>query len=200
MHKYTIVAEALLKQHKYEEAADFLKSLVGKSKISHKNRIFDCLIQGICSYNRDPERGLSLFKDFFKMDAVVPSSRTFCLLISCFSRAGKMDRVIDLLEFMSDDKIKYHFDNFVCSSVIRGFMRIGEPELAVRFYETALNSGTLTPNAVTCTTVLSAYYKLGDVDSVSHLVTWMEKYKLAFDVVFYSTWMHGCFMDGLVYI
>lgn len=196
---HTIVAEALLKQHKYEEAADFLKSLVGKSKISHKNRIFDCLIQGICTYNRDPERGLSLFKDFFKLDVVVPSSRTFCLLTSCFSRAGKMDRVIDLLEFMSDDKIKYPFDNFVCSSVIQGFMRIGEPELAVRFYETALKSGTLTPNAVTCTTVLSAYYKLRDVHSVSHLVTWMEKYKLAFDVVFYSTWMHGCFMDGLLY-
>lgn len=172
---------------------------MGKSKILHKNQIFDSLIQGICSYNRDPERGLSLFKDVLKMEAVFPSSRTFYLLISCFSRMGKMDRVIDLLELMSDDKFKYSFDNYVCSSVIFGFMRIGEPEHAVGFYETAVKSGYLTPNAVTCTAILSAYYNLRDVDSVSHLATWMQNNNLVFDVVFYSNWMYGCLTEGLIY-
>ncbi|XP_042039352.1 pentatricopeptide repeat-containing protein At5g57250, mitochondrial-like [Salvia splendens] len=196
---HTIYTEALLEQHKYEEAADILKTLTGKSSILHKNQIFNTLIQGICSYNRDPERGLSILKDFLKMDAVVPSSRTFCLLICCFSRMGKMDRVIDLLEVMSGDKFKFPFDNYVCSSVILGFVRIGESEHAVGFYETALKSGSLTPNAVTCTTVLSAYCKLRDVNNVSHLVTWMESNKLPLDVVFYSTWMHGCLMEGMIY-
>nr|AYM00671.1 pentatricopeptide repeat protein [Salvia miltiorrhiza] len=199
VHTRTIFTEALLKQHKYEEVADILKNLTGKSNFLHKNRIFNSLIQGICSYNRDPERGLSLFKDFVKRDAVVPSSRTFCSLISCFSRMGKMDRVIDLLEFMSDDKFKYPFDNYVCTSVMLGFVKTGEPELAVGFYETALKSGSLTPNVVTCTTVLSAYCQLRDVDNVSHLVTWMESNKLALDVVFYTTWMYGCLMEGLIY-
>ncbi|KAH6807559.1 hypothetical protein C2S51_028667 [Perilla frutescens var. frutescens] len=111
---------------------------------------------------------------------------------------GKMDRVIDLLELMSDDKFKYPFNNYVCSSVIFGFMRIGEPELAVGFYETAVKSDSLMPNVITCTTVLSAYCKLRDVDNVSQLVTWMENNKLAFDVVFYSEWMYGCLMEGLI--
>lgn len=196
---HTIFTEALLKLHKYEEAADFLKTLAGESKILRQNRIFDSLIQGICSYNRDPERGFLLLKDFSKMDAVFPSSRTFCLLICCFSRTGKMDRVIDLLKLMWDDNFKYPFDNYVCSSVIFGFMRIGEPELAVGFYETAVKSGSLMPNVVTCTAILSAYCKLRDVDNVSQLVSWMENNKLAFDVVFYSEWMYGCLIEGLIY-
>lgn len=196
---HTIFTEALLKENKYQEAADFLKTLVGKSKIFHKNRVLDSLVQGICTYNQDPEKGLSLLKDFLKIDAVFPSSRAFCVLICCFSKMGKMDRVIDLLELMSDDKFKYPFDNYVCSSVISGFVRIEEPELAVGFYETAVRSGSLTPNTVTCTTVLTAYCKLRDIDKVSHLVTWMENNELAFDVVFYSNWIYGCFTEGLIY-
>ncbi|GFP89207.1 pentatricopeptide repeat-containing protein at5g57250 mitochondrial [Phtheirospermum japonicum] len=112
---------------------------------------------------------------------------------------GKMDRVIDLLELMSGDKFKYPFDNFVCSSVISGFLRIGEPELAVGFYENAVKSGLLRPNVVTCTTVVSAYCKLRNLDKVSDLVAWMENNELGFDVVFYSNWIYGCFSEGLVH-
>ncbi|KAI3447323.1 hypothetical protein Pfo_003988 [Paulownia fortunei] len=196
---HTIYTKALLKENKYEEAADFLKNLVGKSKIFHKNRVFDSLVQGLCTFNQDPERGLSLLKDFLKIDGVFPSSRTFCLLICCFSTMGKMDRVINLLELMSDDKLKYPFDNYVCSAVISGFVRIGEPELAVGFYEAAVKSGSLTPNTVTCTTVVTAYSKLRNMDKVSDLVAWMENNKLVFDVVFYSNWVYGYFSEGLIY-
>lgn len=103
---------------------------------------------------------------------------------------GKMDRVIDLLELMSHDKFKYPFDNYVCTSVISGFLRIGEPELAVGFYQTAIKSSSFTPNTVTCTTLLTAYCRLRDVNNVSHLVAWMENNELAFDVVFYSNWIY----------
>ncbi|KAK6126552.1 hypothetical protein DH2020_039695 [Rehmannia glutinosa] len=195
---HTIFTKALLKEHKYEEAADFLKTLAGKSNNFRLNRVFDSLVQGLCTFNQDPERGLCLLKDFLKIDGVCPSSRTFCLLICCFSQMGKMDRVIDLLELMSDDKLKYPFDNYVCSSVISGFVRIGEPELAVGFYETAVKSGSLTPNTVTCTTVLTAYCKLGHIDKVSDLVAWMENNELAFDVVFYSNWIYGYLNEGLI--
>ncbi|KAK6152175.1 hypothetical protein DH2020_014810 [Rehmannia glutinosa] len=195
---HTIFTKALLKEHKYEEAADFLKTLAGKSNNFRLNRVFDSLVQGLCTFNQDPERGLCLLKDFLKIDGVCPSSRTFCLLICCFSQMGKMARVIDLLELMSDDKLKYPFDNYVCSSVISGFVRIGEPELAVGFYETAVKSGSLTPNTVTCTTVLTAYCKLGHIDKVSDLVAWMENNELAFDVVFYSNWIYGYLNEGLI--
>ncbi|KAG8373958.1 hypothetical protein BUALT_Bualt11G0080200 [Buddleja alternifolia] len=168
--------------------------------ICDRNRIFDCLIQGFCNFDKNPEKGLCLLQDLLKRDGflILPSSRTFCVLIYCFSRMGKMDRVIDVLELMSDDKLKYPFDNYVCSSVISGFVRIGEPGFAVGFYENAVKSGSLSPNTITCSSVLSAYCRLGSIDKVSDLVDWMGNNELRFDVVFYSNWMYGCFREGLV--
>ncbi|KAL6508515.1 hypothetical protein OROHE_021648 [Orobanche hederae] len=194
---HTIFAKALLKENKYEEAVDFLTKFMGHFNIYTKSRLVDSLVQGLCTCNQDPDTGLSLLKDFLKIDGVCPSSRTFRVLICCFSRMGKMDRVIDLLELMSDDKFKYPFDNYVCSSVISGFVRIGEPELAVGFYETAVNSGSLRPNVVTCTSLAMAYGKLRNINKVSDLVAWMESNELGLDVVFYSNWMYGCFREGL---
>ncbi|KAL3825609.1 hypothetical protein ACJIZ3_021638 [Penstemon smallii] len=194
----TIFTRALLKEHKYEEAAEFLKTLNGNSKILSKNRIFDSLIQGLCTFSKDPEKGFSLLKDFLKICNVFPSSRTFCSLIYGFSSIGKMDRVIELLELISDDKFKYPFDNYICSSVISGFVRIGEPEFAVGFYENAVKSGSLKPNLVTCTALVTAYCKLGNVDKISDLVAWMENNELGFDVVFYCNWIYGCLKEGLI--
>ncbi|CAA0842213.1 Pentatricopeptide repeat-containing protein -mitochondrial [Striga hermonthica] len=193
----TIFTKALLKEKKFEEAAEFLKNVEGDFDELKKNRVIDSLIQGLCAFSQDPDKGLSLLKDFLKMDGVLPSSRTFCSLIFCFSRMGKMDRVIELLQLISDDKFEYPYDNFVCSSVISGFVRIGEPELAVGFYENAVKSGSLRPNVVTCTSLVSAYCKLGKIDKVSDLVAWIENNKLSFDVVFYSNWICECFREGL---
>ncbi|XP_073154904.1 pentatricopeptide repeat-containing protein At5g57250, mitochondrial [Henckelia pumila] len=198
IHARTIFTKALLKVHKFDEAAEFLKTLLGKSGIFQKNRIFDSLIQGLCTFSKDPEKGLSLLKDFLKTDGSFPSSRTFFSLIYCFNSTGKMDRVIEVVELMADDKFKYPFDNFVCSSVISGFVRIGEPGLAVEFYENAVKYASLKPNTVTCTSVLTAYCSLGKVDKISELVSWMESNELAFDVVFYSNWIYGCLKEGLI--
>ena len=54
-----------------------------------------------------------------------------------------MDRAIEVLEMMTDEKINYPFDNFVCSKVISGFIKIGKPELAVGFYDNATESAAL---------------------------------------------------------
>ncbi|KAL0315980.1 UNVERIFIED_CONTAM: Pentatricopeptide repeat-containing protein, mitochondrial [Sesamum radiatum] len=201
---HTIFAKALLKENRYEEAAEFLKTLVAKSKILDKNRVLDSLVQGVCTFNQDPEKGFSLLKDFLKIDGVCPSSRTFCLLVFSFSKMGKMDRVIDLLELMSDDKFKYPFDNYVCSSVISGFVRIGEPELAVGFYETAVKLGSLTPNTVTCTSVLTAYCKLRKWIREGLIYDAFRKYremvdkKVELDIISYTILIDGFSKDGNV--
>ncbi|KAL2503215.1 Pentatricopeptide repeat-containing protein [Forsythia ovata] len=154
----SIFTKALIKEHKYEAAADFLRTHMGKSKIFDKDRIFDSIVQGVCIFSKKPEKGLSLLTEFFKMDdGIFPSSYTFCSLIYSFSSIGKLDRVVEVLELMSDEKLKYPFDNFVCSSVISGFVRIGKPELAVGFFENAVKSGSLKPNVVTCTALVGAY-------------------------------------------
>ncbi|KAL2481835.1 Pentatricopeptide repeat-containing protein [Abeliophyllum distichum] len=99
---------------------------------------------------------------------------------------------------MSDEKLKYPFDNFVCSSVISGFVRIGKPEIAVGFFENAVKSGSLKPNVVTCTALVGAYCKLSRTDDVFDLVTWMENNGLAFDVIFYSNWIYGYLREGII--
>lgn len=194
---HTIFTKALIKEHKYEAAADFLRTHLEKSKIFDKDRIFDSIVQGVCISNKEPEKGLYLLSKFLKMDGgVFPSSYTFCSLIYSFSSIGRLDRVVEVLELMSE--LKYPFDNFVSSSVISGFVRIGKPELAVGFFENAVKSGSLKPNVVTCTALMGAYCKLSRTDDVLNLVTWMENNGLAFDVVFYSNWIYGYLSKGIV--
>lgn len=103
-----------------------------------------------------------------------------------------MGKAIEVLELMADEKIKYPFDDFVCSSVISGFCRIGKPELALTFFENVVSSEALKkPNLVTYTSLVGALCMLGRVDEVCDLVHAMEKDGLGLDVVFYSTWVCG---------
>lgn len=189
-----ILVNALLNDPQYE-GVTFLQAHAGKSKIFHQNRIFDELIQGFCQYKDDPETGLIVLRDLIRHAGFIPSSFTFRSLIFCFSSQGKMDRVIEVLKVMSDERFKYPFDNFVCSAVISGFVRIRKPELAIRFYEDAMLTGNLKVNVVTCTAVLGAYYMLGEVDHVCDMVHNMEKNGLQLDVVFYTEWIYRYFKE-----
>ncbi|XP_040945838.1 cellulose synthase A catalytic subunit 6 [UDP-forming]-like [Gossypium hirsutum] len=100
-----------------------------------------------------------------------------------------MDRAIEVLELMTGDNVRYPFDNFVCSSVIVGFCKIGKPEVAVRFFENCMNSGALKPNVVTYTALLSSFNLLGKFDEGCELVYSMKKEGLALDAILYSCWM-----------
>ncbi|PSS01323.1 Pentatricopeptide repeat-containing protein [Actinidia chinensis var. chinensis] len=193
---HTVFTWALLKEHKYEEAEQFMKTQMTKASAVLHNRIWESLIQGFCINRSDTEKALLLLRDCLRIDGLVPSSFTFCSLVHSFSSQGKMDRAIEVLEMMTGDKIKYPFDNFVCSSLISGFCRIGKPELAVSFYENAESSGYLRPNVVTYTALVSAYCRLGRFEEVCSLVSRMEKEGLDFDVVFYSSLIHEYFMEG----
>ncbi|KVI01434.1 Pentatricopeptide repeat-containing protein [Cynara cardunculus var. scolymus] len=184
---HSVFTRALLKQHNYERAVEFINTQIGKTPNILQNRILDALIQGLCVNAQDPERGFLVLQDYLNIDGIFPSSFTFCALISSFSRQGKMDRAIEVLEVMADEKFKYPFDNFVFSSVISGFVNIGKPELAVGFYENAAKSAALQMNIVTYTCLLSAYCRLERFEEVSDLVSRIEKDGLTFDVVFYGS-------------
>lgn len=194
----SIFANALLKQRKHDEAAQFMKTQIANSPVSRCNRIWDSLIQGLCINEEDPEKGLSVLRDCLRIDGILPSSFTFCSLIHTFSSQGKMDRAIEVLEMMTDEKINYPFDNFVCSKVISGFIKIGKPELAVGFCDNAIESAALRPNVVTYTALLSAYCRLGRIEEVHELVSRIENNGLACDVVFYSCWIYEYFREGIL--
>ncbi|KAK9076828.1 hypothetical protein SSX86_005162 [Deinandra increscens subsp. villosa] len=173
-------------QHIHEEAPTFLL----------QNRILDALIQGFCIKEKDPERGFLILQHYFKIDGICPSSFSFCTLIRSFCRQGKMDRVIEVVEMMNDEKLKYPFDNFVISSVVHGFVSIGRPELGVGFYEKCANCGGVEMNVVTYTCVLSAYCRLKRFEKVYDLGYKIDKAGLSFDVVFYGCLVHEYFKVG----
>ncbi|XP_059296896.1 pentatricopeptide repeat-containing protein At5g57250, mitochondrial [Lycium ferocissimum] len=129
---------------------------------------------------------------------VLLSSFTFSSLIYSLCSQGRMDLAIEVLELMTNEKNKYPFDNFVCSCVISGFLSVGKAELAVEFFENAVNLGYLKPNVVTYTALVSAYYRLGRIDEVQDLVARMKIYGLELDVVFYSNWIYGYFREGAI--
>ncbi|KAA8535776.1 hypothetical protein F0562_030790 [Nyssa sinensis] len=195
----SIFTWALLKEHKYEAAEQLMKTKMGKTSISGQNRIWDSLIQGLCVKQKDPEKALGVLRDCLRIDGILPSSFSFFSLIHSFSSQGKMGRAIEVLEMMNDEKIKYPIDNFVCSSVISGFVKIGKPELAVEFYENAEKSAALRPNVVTYTALVSSYCRLGRIEKVNDLISRMEKEGLAFDVVFYSSWIYEYYREGILW-
>lgn len=188
---YSIFTWALLKSNKFEEAEQFMKTHVMRSTEFPITRMWDTLIQGLSITQEDPERAFFVLQDCLKNRNVLPSSFTFFSIIHKLSSQGNMGKAIEVLELMADENVRYPFDNFVCSSVISGFCKIGKPELALGFFENATTSGTLQPNVVTYTALVGALCKLGRVDEVCDLVCRMEKEGLALDVVFYSEWVCG---------
>lgn len=176
-----------------------MKTQMAKASNFPETRIWDSLIQDLCIKQNNPEKALSVLRFCLSSsNDILCSSFTFCSLIHRFSCQGNMGKAIEVLELMTDEKVRYPFDNFVCSSVISGFCKIGKPELAVGFFENAMSSGALRPNVVTYTALVSALGKLGRVNEVGDLVCKMEKEGLPFDVVFYSSWICGYIAEGVL--
>ncbi|XP_062164135.1 pentatricopeptide repeat-containing protein At5g57250, mitochondrial isoform X2 [Alnus glutinosa] len=195
---HSILAWALLKSPKFEEAGHFMMTQKAKALNFPKTRMWDSLIQDLCIKQNNPENALLVLRFCLRSNGILCSSFTFCSLIHRFSSQGSMGKAVEVLELMTDEKVRYPFNNFVCSSVISGFCKIGKPELAVGFFENAMSSGALRPNVVTYTALVSALGKLGRVNEVDDLVCTMEKEGLPFDVVFYSSWICGYIAEGVL--
>nr|XP_043630820.1 pentatricopeptide repeat-containing protein At5g57250, mitochondrial [Erigeron canadensis]XP_043630823.1 pentatricopeptide repeat-containing protein At5g57250, mitochondrial [Erigeron canadensis] len=194
-----IFTKALLKQHSYEKAFDFINTHMPNPPKILQNQVFDSLIQGFCVNLKNPERGFSVLEILSKNDGFSPSCFTFCTLVCSFCKQGKMDRAIEVLEVMTSDKFRYPLDSFVVSCVVYGFVSIGKYELALRFYENAVkNDDGLRMNIVSYTCVLSAYCRLGQFEKASDLVKKIEIDGLEFDVVFYGSFVYEYFRVGSV--
>ncbi|XP_050217939.1 pentatricopeptide repeat-containing protein At5g57250, mitochondrial [Mercurialis annua] len=105
---------------------------------------------------------------------------------------------IQVFELMNDEKVKYPLCNFVCSLIISRLYKIGKPEFGLVFFENCVNVGNFKANLVTYTAVVCSLCMLGRVNEVCNLVCKMEKEGLGFDVVFYSSWIHGYFRNGVL--
>ncbi|OWM84289.1 pentatricopeptide repeat-containing protein At5g57250, mitochondrial [Punica granatum] len=191
-YSHSFLARALLNLRRFDEA----EHLMRKAPNFARSSMWDSLIQGYCVHQRDPEKGFSVLLDCFGKDGILPSSYTFCSLIHSFSSLGMMGRAIEVLELMSDEKVKYPFGNFVCSSVISGFCKIGKPEIGVDFFYEAKHAGALRPNLVSYTALVDALCQSGREYEVCDLVNEMEKEGLGFDVVFFTCWICGYIREG----
>lgn len=172
-------------------------SRIERSSFSCVTRIWEYLVQGLCIDQKEPDKALSVLRDCMRSHGVLPSSSTFCSLIYCFITQGRMDKVREVLQLMTDEKFDYRFGNFVTSSVISKLCSIKRPELAVWFYNNAVNSGAFQqPDVVTYTTLVIALCEMGRFQEVFDLICRLEKERIAFDVVFCSSLVCGYFRKG----
>ncbi|KFK27279.1 hypothetical protein AALP_AA8G361400 [Arabis alpina] len=194
---YSVVSWAFLNLNRYEDAEKFINTQISKSSIFPRTHMLDSLIHGFT--RNDPYKALLILRDCLRSPhGAFPSSLTFSSLVYRFVERGEMDNAIEVLEMMTNKKVNYPFDNFVSSAVISGFCRIGKPELALGFFETAVSSGALVANLVTYTTLVNALCQMGKVDEVKDLVRRLEDEGFELDCVFYSNWIHGYLKEGAV--
>ncbi|MED6132820.1 hypothetical protein PIB30_022463 [Stylosanthes scabra] len=181
---HSILTWALLHSRRFHEAENLI--------FTHFSHSYPLIWDTLIRTHHNPHRALFLLRYCLQNGAVLPSPFTFSSLIHRLSSQGQMAMAIEALDIMTDDRVRYPFDDFVCSSVISGFCRIGKPELALGFYENAVGSGALLrPGLVTLTAVVGALVRLGRVDEVCGLVRKMEEDGIGLDVVLYSVWVCG---------
>lgn len=192
---YLVLTWALISLHKYEEAEIHMRTVSAKGSSFARSSVWDILIHGYCIHQDDPEKGLSVVYDCLYRYDILPSSSTFCSLIHSFCSKGMMGKASAVLELMSDRKVRYPLSNFVCTSMISGFCKIGKPELGVDFFKAKV-SGVLRPNIVTYTVLVDALCRLGRFDEIPNLLIAMEDKGLEFDVVFFTCLMCGYIREG----
>ncbi|KAH0906676.1 LOW QUALITY PROTEIN: hypothetical protein HID58_038503 [Brassica napus] len=193
---HSLVSSSLLNLNRYEDAANFITAQISKSSLFPTTRTLDSLIRGFT----DPHKALSILSDCLRnrnRHGAFPSPSALSSLIHRFVARGEMEKALEVLEMMmtttSEDV------NFVSSAVVSRFCRIGKPELALGFFETAVKSEALSPSVVTYTTIVTALCQLGRVDEVRGLVRRLEEEEgegFEFDCVFYSNWIHGYLKGG----
>lgn len=108
--------------------------------------------------------------------------------VHTFSSLGNMDKAIEVLEIMMLTN-ENPFNNFVCSSVISGCVKVNRPDLAIGFFENSAKSYALHPNVVTYTALFGAYFRLG---RLNELISGVEKDGVEYLMLcfIYTCWMY----------
>ncbi|KAG1338891.1 Pentatricopeptide repeat-containing protein [Cocos nucifera] len=194
---HSLIAQALLKSHRFKEAEQLLSHAKNLAFLPRK-RLWSSLILGVCVEEGDPDGALSLLQKCVRNGGICPSSNTFRALVASFSSRGMMERAFEVLDVMTDEKNGCQLDNFVCSSIISGFSKIGEPELGLRFYQRLEKVDGFQPNLITYTAAVDASCREGKIDKASDLIREMEQKGGILDAVLYSSWVCGYLRKGFL--
>ncbi|PKA58554.1 Pentatricopeptide repeat-containing protein [Apostasia shenzhenica] len=192
-----LVTHALLKSRRYEEAEQFILPAEKYDFVVRKS-LWDSLIRGMCVGGGKPERALNLLQECVRTQGISPSPFTFRSLVLALSSQGRMEWAIEVLEIMSSERFAYPIDNFICSSIISGFSRIGKSELALRFYEGVQKSQEFYPNLMTYTAVIDALCREDRIEEASSIVWKMKKDGIVLDEVVYTSWICGYLRKGVL--
>ncbi|XP_072989934.1 pentatricopeptide repeat-containing protein At5g57250, mitochondrial isoform X2 [Typha latifolia] len=193
----SLISHTILKTRRLEEAERFISD-AGRFGFLPQNRLWNSLIHKVCVLEGDPDRALKLLQELTRNRGVVPSANTFRTLVSTFISRGKMDSALEVFEIMIDRKNGYQIDNFVCSSIVSGFSKIGRPDLSLRFYERVKKLSGFSPNLITNTAAVDAFGREGRIEEACDLVRKMEEKGIVLDAVLYSSWISGYLREGLL--
>ncbi|WOK95350.1 hypothetical protein Cni_G04057 [Canna indica] len=188
---HSLVSRALLQSRRFQEARRFISRASLDFGFAPRNSLFDALIRGLCVAERNPDEALSVIQECVRDLGICPSLVAVRSVVLAFCSEGRMDRAVEVLEAVADKKDRISIDNFVCSSIISGFSRIGAPTLGLEFYERARKVEGFHPNLVTSTTVVDALCREGRFDEACDLIRKMEDEGVVLDAVLYT-----CLIDG----
>ncbi|CAL9148120.1 pentatricopeptide repeat-containing protein At5g57250, mitochondrial-like [Musa acuminata AAA Group] len=186
---HSLVARALVRSRRFHDAGRFISR--APLDFGFRRSLVESLIRRLCVAERNPDGALCLLQECVRNRGVFPSLGSFRSVVAAFCSLGRLDRAVEVLEAAADKKDRILTDNFVCSSIISGFSRIGEPALGLEFYERARKVDGFLPNLVTVTTVVDALCREGRINEACDLVRNMEDQGMALDAVLYS-----CLIDG----
>ncbi|KAM0953863.1 putative tetratricopeptide-like helical domain superfamily [Dioscorea sansibarensis] len=137
----------------------------------------------------------SLVSQFTSVSSTIPRSSLRCLIFTLSAR-GEPERAVQVLEMMKYANVGLQVDDFVASSIVSGFTKIGKPELGLGFYEKIEEREGFRSGLVTLTAVVDALCRIGRVGEACELVREMEAGGLVLDEVLYSCWISGLFRNG----
>ncbi|PKI46134.1 hypothetical protein CRG98_033467 [Punica granatum] len=208
-YSHSFLARALLNLRRFDEA----EHLMRKAPNFARSSMWDSLIQGYCVHQRDPEKGFSVLLDCFGKDGILPSSYTFCSLIHSFSSLGMMGRAIEVLELMSDEKVKegdlveafrkhklmsdkrITGDVISYTTLIDGFSKEWSVEKAGGVLAKMRKEG-LKPNLITYTAVILGFCRKGKLEEAVTLFRRIEDMGIVLDEFLYATLIYGACKKG----
>ncbi|RRT48192.1 hypothetical protein B296_00027950 [Ensete ventricosum] len=193
---HALVARALVRSRRFHDAGRFISRAPLDFGFVPRRSLVESLIRCLCVAERNPDGALCLLQECVRNHGVFPSRGSFRSVVAAFCSLGRLDRAFEVLEAAADLKDRILTDNFVCSSIISGFSRIGEPARGLEFYERARKLDGFLPNLVTVTTVVDALCREGRINEACDLVRNMEDQGMVLDAVLYSCLINGHLKGG----
>ncbi|KAJ8572564.1 hypothetical protein K7X08_009075 [Anisodus acutangulus] len=190
---YNSLLSLLMKQSRVDEAVDFLKDHILRSKrLFPDTCTFNIVIRGLCRVG-GVDKAFEFFNDMGSFGCF-PDIVTYNTLINGLCVVGQVDRArglltnLELQDGLSPDVVTY-------TSVISGYCKLGRMDEALNLMDEMITYG-ISPNLVTFNILINGFGKIGDMFSAINVYGRMCSVGYPPDVVTFTSLIDGYCRTG----